>query len=56
MGLFDKGQSLASSIGAVSTTFGAVGNALNYGSNLASSIADGSMSAQRTKGSCRSSW
>jgi hypothetical protein len=47
MGLFDKGQSLASSIGAVSTTFGAVGNALNYGSNLASSIADGSMSAQR---------
>jgi hypothetical protein len=47
MSLFDVGQSLSSSIGAVSSTVGAVGNALNYGSNLASSIADGSMSAQR---------
>jgi hypothetical protein len=38
MGLFDVGQSLQSTIGAVSSTYGAVGNAINVGSNLANSI------------------
>lgn len=38
MGLFDSGQSLASKIGAASTTFGAASNALSFGSNLASSL------------------
>jgi hypothetical protein len=38
MSLFSVGQSLSSSIGAVSTTFGAVQNAIGVAGNLASSI------------------
>ncbi len=38
MGLFNVGQSLSSTIGAASTTFGAVQNAIGVAGNLASSI------------------